>query len=533
MYIGVYAAVALQHPHSKEYDYVVLGAGTAGSIVASKLSEAENGRYTVLLVEQGGYAQHPWIWDTSSEWQNHWIIAPEPVVSKIFTTTPQEHAFNRTLALNRGQVTGGCSAINSMVYNLGSDYEYNTWAQLTDEKSWRWENVKKDLVPEILAKESIRSLANENRLMADKVIEAVESLGYQLNTDPMTSGRLSGYYPQMYTMKYHNASVGWRRETTYTQFTQPTIDKYENLDVMVYSQATKIEFSSRGNSKVAKGVHVRDVGTGRQSFIKARRQLVVSLGAFDSLILLQQSGVGDTVKLESLGVKPVIHSPGVGYNLFDHLTFSMYGLPVVSKYSKLQPSDFHLSVPFDGLVVSGPLDSTTIKWVLGATINVYRGVVRFVCKISLTAPTSHGSIFINSTSPLDRPYVSPNYLSSHQDVDFLLDAIKECRSIQAALVQSNILNSTLDELNPGKKVTSTEDLETFIRQNIESTGHAHGTCRMGKKDTSPLTGKLLLKGSKNVRVVDASSIPVAPFGLQIPVSMLAIQASKFILQDNK
>eukprot|EP01133_Synstelium_polycarpum_P020472 gene20472-24565_t len=446
---------------------------------------------------------------TGSAWLNHWIIAPEPVVAKIFTTTQQEHAYNRTLTLPRGQVTGGCSAINAMVYNLGSDYEYNTWAQRTDEESWSWENVKKDLLPEILAKESIRSLANETRVLADKVKEAVGSLGYQLNQDPMKSGNLSGYYPQMYTMKYYNTSVGWRRETTYSQFTQPTMDKRYNLEVMVYTQATKIEFSGRGSSpKVAKGVHVRDVGTGRESFIRARRQVIVSLGAFDTPILLQLSGVGDTPKLE-------------------------IGLPVVSNYSKLQPLDFNISVPVDGLVVSGPPNSTTIKWVLGADINIYRGVVRFVCSIALMAPTSHGSIFINSTDPLDRPFVSPNYLSSQQDIDILLDGIAGCRSIQSALIQSGILNGTLDELKPGKNVTSPEELEIFIRQNFASISHPHGTCRMGVESDSPLTGQLLLKGTKNLRVVDASSIPIAPFGLQIPVSLLALQASKFILEDIK
>eukprot|EP01133_Synstelium_polycarpum_P011548 gene11548-13481_t len=342
-------------------------------------------------------------------------------------------------------------------------------------------------------------------------------------------------------MKLVNGTVGWRRATTYSQFVDPMLDNHPNLEVQVYTQATKIELSNAIigglGSLEARGVHLRDVGTGRVSFVRARREVVVSLGAFDTPLLMELSGIGDTERLRKFGVKQVLQSPGVGNNMQNHLYMEVKGYPVTDKHAHLKEADFAHGVAVDGISVNGPINASRTLWTISPFISTFQSgespIARFTCPMEMVRPTSVGSIHINSSSPFDRPLVNANFLATQNDVDILVDALSACRRIQQALVDAGVLNGTQDELLPGKHVQSKEDIEIFIRSQVLDDFHSHGSCRMGSDANSPLDGRLLVKGTRNLRVVDASAIPAAPSGnTHTPTALLALQGAKFILQDS-
>eukprot|EP01133_Synstelium_polycarpum_P013242 gene13242-15561_t len=384
----------------------------------------------------------------------------------MFVSTKQANVMNRTLDMPRAQVTGGCGAHNAMVFTVGSDYDYDEWAEITGERDWRWNNVKNVLLPELLAKMPIR-INNDRRVLEDTMKKAILSLGYKHNEDPIHSGSIAGFFARRFSMQWINTTKSWRRVTTYSAFTEPTLKRCPNLDVQ------------------------------------------------KQVVFIYVIGIGDRDKLRRVGVKSILHAPRIGSHLQDHLYVFVIGHPVTDKYSSLQASDFAHNVPIDGFVLNGPANASKIQWSISPDIQPVRGINRFRCPIELVRPTSLGSIHIRSNDPLDRPPVDTNFLATRNDIDILIDGIKACRQVQQMLVKSGHLNDTQDELIPGVRVQSPQDLETYIRMTANEDYHPHGTCRMGHHNdtTSPITGRLLVKGTSNLRVVDASSIPAAPSGI--------------------
>eukprot|EP01133_Synstelium_polycarpum_P011544 gene11544-13476_t len=297
-------------------------------------------------------------------------------------------------------------------------------------------------------------------------------------------------------MKYDKAAGKYLRATTYSEFVKPALVTCPNLKVQVYTQATKIEMAKVNGSSllVAKGVHLRDVDSGLKSYVGARREVIVCLGAFDTPLLLELSGIGDKDRLEKVGVEPILHAPGVGENLQDHTRIGYVGYLASDKFKHLKQSDFDHNVPTEGFILNGPQTSNRILWTITPDISPWNGEIRFQCPVGMVHPEGYGSIHIDTNNPLDRPLVNANFLSSQRDFDIFVDGFRACRKIQDHLVGRGLLNDTIDEVFQ--------------------------------------VARLLVKGTSNLRVIDASAIPTAPSGnTNAPTALIALNGARFILHD--
>ncbi|EFA81792.1 hypothetical protein PPL_05787 [Heterostelium album PN500] len=515
--------------YDDDYDYIVLGAGTAGSIVANKLSE--NKRNSVLLVEEGGFAQHPWIWDPK-DWVPHFLINPEPVVSRAFFTAPEPGCNNRTMSLLRAKVTGGCNAHNGMVLVVGDKHMYNRWADQTGESEWGWNNVAAKHIPELRSKFYFRKM-DENRALLPEIKSAVTAIGVPYVPDVYV-GNLNGLTNRVSMSKPDNITVQ-RRETSYSNYIDPIAANRKNLDVLVYHRAEKIQFN--GNRAVS--VRLRDVGTGKIRNVRINKEIILSLGAFESPVLLQASGVGNPSKLLQAGITPVINSPNVGEGLLDHIYLPFTGKPVVSNIAaNLTASDLYRYSITDGFLYFGTKQNKTEHdFILGLNFVYYGpGQVRFDCPVELVNATSVGRVQlknVDATGAAIQPLINNNFLTTESDVQILIDGIKECRRIQDKLVQMGIVDASQPELtNLGQDDAS---IEAYARSRGSGDFHPHASIRMGKWNdpTTPLDPHLKLKGTRNVRVIDASVMPsIATVNTNSPTMIIALQGSKFILQDN-
>ncbi|EFA81780.1 Glucose-methanol-choline oxidoreductase [Heterostelium album PN500] len=510
-----------------EYDYIVLGAGTAGSIVANKLSE--NKRNSILLVEEGGFAQHPWIWDPK-DWVQHFITDPEPVVSRVYMSTPEPGCNNRTMNQIRAKVTGGCNMNNGMIFVVGDKQLYNDWADQTGESEWGWDNVHSKHISEIRSKFYLRKL-DDNRKLLPEIKRAVTRLGVPFIPDVYV-GNLNGLTNRISMSKPDNITYQ-RRETSYSTYIDPVVANRKNLDVLVYHRAEKIEFN--GNKAVS--VRLRDVGTGKIRNVRINKELIISLGAYESPVLLQASGVGNPSKLKQAGIKPTIDSPYIGEGLYDHFYINFFAKPLLSTI-KIAADDLNRHTVEDGFLYFGTKQNKTKHdFILGLDFKYLEtGQVVFYCPVELVNAKSVGRVQVKSideTGAAVHPLITNNYLTSPDDIQILKDGIKECRRIQDKLVQMGIVDGNKPESsNIGQDDASIED---YIRRTGVRDFHPYGTVKMGRKDdpTAPLDPHLKLKGTENIRVIDASVIPSINVNTNAPTMIIALQASKFILKDNK
>eukprot|EP01133_Synstelium_polycarpum_P002950 gene2950-3392_t len=532
--------------HKMSYDYLVIGAGSAGSIVANKLSESNTN--SVLLVEEGGYATNKWIWD-SHDWALHFVLGDQKDVSKIFHSTPQEHAGDRQMKLIRAKVTGGCHAINGMVVAFGSDYDYDAWANVTGEPQWSWSHMAphiQDLKDHI----NFRFMDGNRKLMPE-IRKAVESTGFKYVADPIGTGKPFGYANHRLSMgpKPGNPTQ-YQRQTTFSRYIDPISKTRSNLDVIVYHKAVWIEFEDDPitHLKRAKAVYLLNTQNNEITYIMVGKELVLSMGAYDSPLLLQFSGVGDPAHLRSLGIPVVINSPYVGKNLQDHMYLHMVGRPLNPLIALgVTNEDLRAELPIDGWQSFGPQDSVDkkVRWITIPDIKPIPilNIITFQCTIEMVDPhpLSAGKIQIRELEEGNLTFIQPdvetNFLSQQHDLDNFKTALKYCRDVQDHLIGQGIINGIAPDIMPNNLLVNTDaTIEEYIRNNANADYHPHASCRMGADSdiTSPLNNRLVLKGTTNLRVLDASSIPIAPSGnTNFPTMIIALQGSKFILEDNQ
>jgi choline dehydrogenase len=531
-----------------QFDYVIVGAGSAGCVLANRLTE--NGKHRVLLLEAGGKDTNPWIHIPLG----YGRVFSDPKVNWCYSTEPDATCGNRRIVQPRGKVLGGSSSINGMIYIRGNAADYDHWRQFGNE-GWSYQ----DVLPYFRKSEDqVRGedpyhgtggplAVSEQRdfhPLARAHLQAAVEAGYPLNPD-FNGADQEGF--GRYQVNMRNG----RRWSTARGFLRPA-GKRPNLAVVTNAYASRILFEGRR----AVGVEYTVGNETRE--VRPQAEVILALGSFNSPQLLQLSGVGPSALLQSHGIDVVADMPGVGTGMQDHyLVRTVYRCkqPVTLNDvvgSKLRSAGMVLRylaqrrgmmamapVPTGGFIRSDPsVASPDIQTHIvlfstsGATGRQGAGLHSFSGMSStaiLLRPESRGAVEIASADPRARPLIKSRYLSTHRDCETLMRGVRAVRNIMG---QPALKDYVGDEIEPGADVTSDEGLIEYLR-NFGNTGfHPTSTCRMGPDKTAVVDARLRVHGFEGLRVVDASIMPAIVSGnTNAPVIMIAEKAADMILED--
>ncbi|MFJ4394914.1 GMC family oxidoreductase [Pseudomonas sp. NPDC089396] len=529
---------------SRAYDFVIVGAGSAGCVLANRLSE--NGRYSVCLLEAGPTDRYPWIHIPIGYAKTMF----HPVYNWGFYTDPDPGMNDRRIYWPRGKVFGGCSSINGLIFIRGQRADYDAWASAGN-VGWGWDEVLpyfrraecNDLGPGPTRGTdgplSASSIKARNPL-TDGFIGAAKELGVAHVQDFNTGDQEGVGYYQLTTRK------GLRCSTA-VAYLHPA-RRRANLTIVSLAHAEKILFEG------TRAVGVQYCQNGRSMSVKARREVILSAGALQSPQLLQLSGVGPAPLLKKLNIAEVHALPGVGENLQDHLQIRMIyecTQPITTNDDLRSPLR-KLRMGLQWLLTrSGPLAiginqgglftrvleqsatpdiqyhfGTLSADSAGGSVHPFSGFTLSVCQLR---PESRGHVRITSTDPLQAPSIQPNYLSTEQDRKTVIAAVRYTRKLAATRSLKQLIRH---EFRPGSETQSDEQILEFCRQYGATIFHPSGTCKMGNDPLAVVDSRLRVHGLQGLRVVDCSIMPTLVSGnTNVPVVMIAEKASAMILED--
>jgi choline dehydrogenase-like flavoprotein len=505
------------------YDYIVVGAGSSGSIIAGELSKTGA---KVLLVESGGADSAPTISNPSIWFYNvggplDWKLPIAPV--------PQLN--NRKFNMALGHVLGGGSSINAMVWSRGLERDYDAWER-SGAKGWGF----KDVLPTYKAQEDWEGGANQWRAVGGPVhirkpgdphptapafIEAAREMGFPIVDDANGPMRPGAGYINM------NIAADGSRVSSSRAFLRPNLDR-PNLTLLLNTNVTKVVF----NGDRATGVELV-TGDGAKN-VTATREVILAAGTIHSAKLLMLSGVGDATQLQKLAIKPVANLRGVGQNLQDHVLVS----GVVYQYKGKMPDRPADSNAVEAEVyLSSGVDnhSTDVNLVLEQLpIATPEAAARFgappkegfTIAPALIQPTSRGHVRLASADWRDAPIIQGNHLNTDRDLAATARAIEAARELGGKAA----LNSVRDaEVLPGPKATNRQDLIDLARTAAASFGHAVGTAKIGSGADAVVDSELRVHGVRGLRVADASIMPSIVSGpTNAPAFMIGGRAAELI-----
>lgn len=548
-----------------EYDYIVAGAGTAGCLLANRLSA--NPKNRVLLIEAGGRDNY------------HWIHIPvgylycidNPRTDWCFRTEPAPGLNNRSLIYPRGKTLGGCSSINGMLYIRGQARDYNRWVDITGDDAWSWANC----LPDFMRHEDHYSLdaavasdttapddAGEHfhghggewrverqrlkwRVLEDFAAAAVQA-GVPRTTDFNRGDNEGVDYFEV------NQRAGWRWNTSKAFLRSAS--KRPNLTVWHSTQVLSLEMNTQGDVPRCTGVRVAGKHSGEETLAKASREVILSAGSIGSPQLLQLSGIGPSDLLQGLGIPVVADLRGVGENLQDHLQIrSVYkvrnaltlntmanslwgkariGLEYLLKRSgpmSMAPSQLcaftRSSDEYDYANIQYHIQPLSLD-AFGQPLHSFPAITASVCNLN---PGSRGTVRIKSRNPLEAPAIAPNYLSTPEDLKVAADSLRVTRRIAG---QPAFAKYQPEEYKPGPQYQTDEELSRLAGDIGTTIFHPVGTARMGRQDDAlaVVDSHLRVRGVQGLRVVDASVMPVITSGnTNSPTLMIAEKAARWIL----
>lgn len=527
------------------YDYVIAGGGSAGCVLANRLSA--DASVTVLLIEAGGADRHPFF-----HWPAGFAKMTKGIGSWGWSTVPQKHLGNRVLRFTQAKVIGGGSSINAQIYTRGNRADYDEWACDEGAVGWAYD----DVLPYFRRSENNQRFADRyhgyggplgvsNPIsplpICESFFQAGQELGIPFNPD-FNGERQEG-------LGYYQLTQ-WeaRRSSTSVAFLRPILGR-NNLHVMTRSTALKVVVE---NGR-AVGLDVVSSDSATPVRIRAEREVIVSSGAIGSPKLLLQSGIGAAEHLRSVGI-PVVHElPGVGCNLQDHLdlfviaectgdhTYDKYARPHHAAWAGLQYLLLKKGPVASSLFETGGFwyadassRSPDIQFHLGLGSGIEAGVTKMensgvTLNTAYLRPLSRGSVRLASNDPRTPPLIDPNYWENSADREHAIAGLKLAREI---LRQTALARFVKSEVLPGKGAVTDEDLFQYACAHAKTDHHPVGTCRIGAATdaTSVVAPDLRVIGLDGLRVADASVMPRIPScNTNAPTIMIAEKAADLIM----
>jgi choline dehydrogenase len=530
------------------FDYIIVGAGTAGCVLANRLTA--DGKHKVLLLEAGKKDNYFWI-DIPV---GYLFTINNPRTDWCYETEPDPGLNGRSIGYARGKVLGGCSSINAMIYMRGQRSDYDHWAQLGN-RGWAWD----DVLPFFKRSEDYQHGADEfhgaggelrveerrvNWEILDAWREAAADCGIPKIEEFNRGDNFGNAFFQM------NQRRG-RRWSATKAFLRPAMKRH-NLTVVTEAHVQKLLFNKNEQGTRCTGITVR-TPKGVEAF-SANREVLLSAGSIGSPQILQLSGVGNGALLQSRSIETQHHLPGVGENMQDHLQVrtiykvsntvtlnqrvnSLFGLVAMGlEYIVFRTGP--LTMPPSQLGAFAKSDEAqptpNIEWHVqplslekfGEPLHKYNAITPSVCNLR---PSSRGHVRIKTHRPEDYPAITTNYLSTEEDRQVAVRGLKFTRKIMAS---KELERFTPVELKPGPDIVTDAELEQAAGDIGTTIFHPIGTCKMGSDDMAVVDDRLKVHGIDGLRVIDASVMPTITSGnTNAPTVMIAEKGAVFILED--